>query len=152
MYSFPHQDPPAEVRSVEIVEARMRGASPLAWRSSSASIRRAPESVVRGLRQVFVLRGHSEVERIAEANPQLVSLLLEAHQRIAGIFGPDAPLILQAVSNPDAPAVLPELFLYIQTQLSVREAKAKLEKLDDDWWLDSLPRADGRLTIALEYV
>jgi hypothetical protein len=33
---------------------------------------------------------------------------------------------------------LPELFACIQTRLPVSEAKARLEKLDEEWWLDPL--------------
>jgi hypothetical protein len=47
---------------------------------------------------------------------------------------------------------LPELFVYIQTPLPVTAAREKLEQLDEEWWLDALPRAGGRLNIALEYV
>ncbi len=72
--------------------------------------------------------------------------------QVARIFGPDVPLVLEVIPNPEAVDALPELFLYIQTRLPVHEARARLEKLDDEWWLDALPGADGRLNIALEYV
>jgi hypothetical protein len=36
--------------------------------------------------------------------------------------------------------------------LPVQAARARLAQLDDEWWLDALPRAAGRLNIGLEYV
>jgi hypothetical protein len=155
-YREAHYEPPAQVRSVQscdVTGASLRGAVSLVqWRPSSASVRWAPEPVVRSLQQLFVFRGYSEVERMTEGNPQLVPLLLEARQQIARVFGPDAPLVLEVVPNPEASDALPELFLYIQTRLSVRDAKEKLAQLDDEWWLDALPRSEGRLNLALEYV
>jgi hypothetical protein len=61
-------------------------------------------------------------------------------------------LVLEVVQEPDAMEASPELFLYVQTRLPVAEARAKLAELDEGWWLDALPRAEGRLSIALEYV
>ncbi len=110
------------------------------------------ERRVRSLPQVFVFRGQQDLETMADENPQLVGLLLEAHQQIRRLFEPDTRLVLEIVANPEAADALPELFLYIQTGLPVHAAKQKLERLDDEWWLDALPRAEGRLNIALEYV
>jgi hypothetical protein len=40
----------------------------------------------------------------------------------------------------------------IQTPVPATAAREKLEELDEEWWLDALLRAEGRLNIALEYV
>jgi hypothetical protein len=105
---------------------------------------------VGALRQAFAFRG--DVETMAEGSPHLVPLLIEARQQVGRVFGPDAPLVLEVVENPDASEALPELFMYIQTRLPVQAARARLAQLDDEWWLDALPRAAGRLNIGLEYV
>ena len=102
------------------------------------------------LRQAFVLRG--DVEGLTDEIPQLVPLLLEVRAQVVRFFGPDVPVVLELVQNPEAADALPELFAYIQTRLPVPEAKARLEKLDEQWWLDALARGDGRLNVALEYV
>jgi hypothetical protein len=89
---------------------------------------------------------------MTDGNPQLVPLLLEAREHVERVFGSDAPVVLAVVENPEAVDSLPELFVYIQTPLPVTAAREKLEQLDEEWWLDALPRAGGRLNIALEYV
>jgi hypothetical protein len=100
----------------------------------------------------FCLRDPVEVIRFVRDHHELPLLLAEAKERIADVFGPRTPLILQVVRDPEAEEHRPELSLFIETGLSVDEARAKLAKLDDGWWLDAMPRANGWLNIALEYV
>jgi hypothetical protein len=116
--------------------------------SADAGVRSAP--VGAALRQAFAFRG--DVQALTDDSPQLLPLLLEARQHVERVFGSDVPTVLEVVQNPEAADASPELFAYIQTTLPVPEAREKLEKLDDEWWLDALPRAEGRLNIALEYV
>jgi hypothetical protein len=115
---------------------------------AEAGARSAP--VGTALRQAFAFRG--DVQSLADDNPQLVPLLLEARQQVERVFGSDVPMVLEVVQNPEAADASSELFAYIQTPLPVPEAREKLERLDEEWWLDALPRAEGRLSIALEYV
>lgn len=110
----------------------------------------ARSASVAALQKAFAFRG--DVESMTDGNPQLVPLLLEAGQQVERVFGSDAPVVLAVVENPEAVDSLPELFIFIQTPLSVPVAKEKLEQLDEEWWLDALPRGEGRLNIALEYV
>ena len=110
----------------------------------------ARSSPVAALQQAFALRG--DVQSMTDKNPQLVPLLLEARQHVDQIFGSEAPTVLAVVENPEAADSLPELFVYIQTPLPVPAAREKLAQLDEEWWLDALPRAEGRLNIALEYI
>ena len=114
---------------------------------TAADARPAP---LAALQQAFALRG--DVRSMTDKNPQLVPLLLEARQHVERVFGSDAPTVLAVVENPETADSSPELFVYIQTPLPVSAARAKLAQLDDEWWLDALPRAEGRLNIALEYV
>ena len=110
----------------------------------------AGSAPVAALQQAFAFRG--DVRSMTDGNPQLVPLLLEARENVERVFGSDAPVVLAVVENPEAADSLPELFVYIQTPLPVAAAREKLEQLDEEWWLDALPRAGGRLNIALEYV
>jgi hypothetical protein len=43
-----------------------------------------------------------------------------------------------------------ELILFIQTALPVDQALQKLERLDDDWWLEVGSHTQGNLGINLE--
>jgi hypothetical protein len=102
------------------------------------------------LGQAFAFRG--DVQSMTDGNPHLVPLLLEAREQVDRVFGSSAPIVLEVVENPEAADSSPELFAFIQTPLPVPAAREKLEQLDEEWWLDALPRAEGRLNIALEYV
>jgi hypothetical protein len=110
----------------------------------------ARSAPVAALQQAFALRG--DVRSMTDKTPHLVPLLLEARQHVERVFGSDAPTVLALVENPEAADSLPELFVYIQTPLPVLAAREKLAQLDEEWWLDALPRAEGRLNIALEYI
>jgi hypothetical protein len=110
----------------------------------------ARSAPVAALQQAFALRG--DVRSMTDKTPHLVLLLLEARQHVERVFGSDAPTVLALVENPEAADSLPELFVYIQTPLPVLAAREKLAQLDEEWWLDALPRAEGRLNIALEYI
>ena len=45
-----------------------------------------------------------------------------------------------------------ELFAYILTPLSVQEAQARLDDLDDEWFLDQLDRIGDLLNFNLEFI
>jgi hypothetical protein len=119
----------------------------VSYKPIATDARSAPAAA---LEQAFAFRG--DVQSMTDGNPQLVPLLLEARQQVERVFGSDAPVVLSVVENPEAADSLPELFVYIQTLLPVPVAREKLEQLDEEWWLDALPRAEGRVNIALEYV
>lgn len=44
-----------------------------------------------------------------------------------------------------------ELFAFVQTDLPHQEALARLEQLDEDWWLDASDRAQGKLCMHVEF-
>jgi len=44
-----------------------------------------------------------------------------------------------------------ELFAYIRTSLPVDEALSRLDKFDEEWFLDQLDRAGGRFNFNLEF-
>ena len=151
------QEPPALIApadaSVVIADTFVRGQRPIVeWQTTSASLQRVAEPVMRVLARAFFFRCFENVERVVEESPQLVPLLVEAHERARAIFGTEVPLILDVVTNPDSICGDSELFLFIQTALEPSRARELLERLDETWWLDALPAAENRLSIALEYV
>ncbi len=85
------------------------------------------------------------------AYPQLVEVLLEAHVYLQKYFGPDPRVTLEVVSDPEVEG-MDELFAYIVTTLSVDEALARLDRLDEEWFLDQIDRVDGRFNFNLEFV
>ena len=103
------------------------------------------------LEEIYSLRDAAAVRRFLQACPQLIELLLEAHVYLQEYFGPDPQVTLEVVSDPEAES-MDELFAYILTSLPVDEALARLDKLDEEWFLDQLDRVDGQLNFNLEFV
>jgi len=90
------------------------------------------------------------VQRFLQANPHLIEAILEAYPYLVKCFGPDPQVMLEVVRDPEAEGV-EELFAYILTPLPVDEALARLDKLDQEWFLDQLDRVGGRFNFNLEF-
>ena len=103
------------------------------------------------LEEVYSLRDAAAVRRFLHACPQLVEVLLEAHVYLQKYFGPDPQVTLRVVSDPEAES-MDELFAYILTPLPVDEALARLDRLDEEWFLDQLDRVDGKFNFNLEFL
>jgi hypothetical protein len=81
----------------------------------------------------------------------LIDVLLEAHAYLQKHFGPDPKVALQVVSDPEAKGG-DQLFAYILTPLSVDKALTRLDRIDEEWFLDQLDRTDGLFNFNLEFV
>jgi len=106
---------------------------------------------LRQLEGLYLLRGSVAVRHFLRANPQLVSILLEAHFHLQEHFGPNLQVALEVVSDPEATGQ-EQLFAYIRTSLPVDEALARLDRLDEGWFLGQLDQVDGLLNFNLEFV
>ena len=62
------------------------------------------------------------------------------------------PLVLEVVTDPEADDPEPELFALIETRLNPEEAAHRLDRLDEDWWLDHSPPGPGVLVLDVEFV
>jgi hypothetical protein len=112
--------------------------------SSSASI----DTVISELKERYEFKD-GRVERFIEENPALGNLLLEAYKIIPAHFGPDVGMALEMVADPEALGDR-QLFVLIRTELPRPHARMRLAELDEAWWLDALPAAEGKMEIALE--
>jgi hypothetical protein len=100
------------------------------------------------LEHLFVVRDTAAVAVVLSEVPGLAELLFEAHEKIRSAFGPSVTLRLAVVENADAPAVASEMILSISSQ-SLAEDSDVLRRLDEEWWLDAMPRGGYRLTLCL---
>ena len=103
------------------------------------------------IEEIYSLRDPTSVRRFLHTYPQLVEVLLDAHVYLQKYFGPDPQVILEVVSDPEVEG-MDELFAYILTSLPVDEALARLDRLDEEWFLDQLDRVAGRFNFNLEFV
>lgn len=103
------------------------------------------------IEEIYSLRNAETVRGFLHTYPQLIEVLLEAHVYLQRYFGPDPQVTLEVVSDPEVEAI-EELFAYILASLPVDEALTRLDKLDEEWFLDQLDRTGGRLNFNLEFV
>ncbi len=108
------------------------------------------EPAIKPFERLYAFRKPEEVGQFLEAYPFLTPLLREAHDKIDDYFGPQTAVALEVVTDPEAMDDR-ELFAFIQTSLPSQEALDRLERLDQDWWLDASDRSEGRLCIHVEF-
>lgn len=91
------------------------------------------------------------VKNFLSKNRPLILLLEEIPNKIYQYFGNNERLSLKISYEPDFPQSS-ELWVYILTELSAKEALPILEKFDEEWWLENMDRADCQLNITLKFV
>jgi hypothetical protein len=121
------------------------------WQESGLSLVHASELQFRLVEQLYILRRRAEVIGFIKAYPFLVPLLLEAYGKIAKYFGPSPNVVLEVVSDPEA-ANHRELFILVRTSLTPSEALTRLERFDQEWWLNASEKARCMLNVDVEYV
>jgi hypothetical protein len=108
----------------------------------------ATDGFISELRRLYKFRDDL-VESFLEENPSLGSLLFEAYKIIPDHFGSEVETALEVVADPEAPEDR-ELFVVIRTELPPMKARALLSELDQGWWRDVSPVAEGKMEFALE--
>jgi hypothetical protein len=109
------------------------------------------EPALQSLEQFYTFRRPEEVMEFMRAHPFLVPLLEEVRGQIAQYFGLTPEVILEVVTDPEAENDL-DLFAFIRTSLPPDEALSKLDRLDQEWWLDRVDHAEGKLCIDVEFL
>ena len=104
------------------------------------------------LKTRYSLRSPEEVTAYLRSYPHLVPLLLEAAEVIPRYFGADTHLVLEVVVDPEDESETPELYASVQTRLGVDEGLDRLDRLDEDWWLDRSPAGPGVLVVDIEFL
>jgi len=120
------------------------------WQQAGASTVYVPAIAIRWLESLYIFRKPEEVSQFLKANPFLVPLLLEAHGQIENYFGPHPTVALEVITDPEAMDDR-ELFAFICTSLPPDEALVRLDRLDEEWWLDAMDRAEGKFCIHVEF-
>lgn len=120
------------------------------WSESGASVVRNSESQALLIAELYDLTRPDEVLQFLSSHLFLVPLLIEARDKIADIFGHESRVVLEVITDPEAPADR-ELFAFVRTALPADKALQKLGQLDQDWWLDRLDDAQGKLCIHVEF-
>jgi hypothetical protein len=114
------------------------------------SPRRSIDDDIDELHELYEFTDDVAVENFLWENSFLIDFLPLAATKVREYFGPDNPLALRIVKEPDARDGR-RLFVLIHTALRPKEALARLDELDQDWWLDALPATRAKLTIDIYY-
>lgn len=110
-----------------------------------------PTEPLTRLAQHYTFRRPAEVTAFLHEHPNLSAVLFEALAVIPRYFGDDAPLFLEVFTDPEAEPATRELFVIVQTTVEPDEALARLDRLDEEWWLDASPDGSGILVISIEF-
>lgn len=102
------------------------------------------------LSRLYNIRRESEVFKFLEDKPSIISLVLEAHERIRDYFGSSTELVLEVITDPEATEDY-ELVIFVRTSLSPDDAFSMLEQLDEEWWLDASSDMSEKLCIHMEF-
>jgi len=105
--------------------------------------------VLHKLEAAYSFRDALAVERFLGRHPQLIDLLIEAHAHVAEHFGPHVHVVLEVVADPESDTG-DQLFAYISTTLPPGEALGRLDRIDEEWFLDKLDVAGGLFNFNLE--
>jgi hypothetical protein len=122
-----------------------------AYRVSSRAIPSASSDVFNpNIDKLYIFRDVNDVTSFLEENSFLVPLLQEAYTHIKRHF-PDSDVVLEVVTDPE---IMDEkaLVAFIVVKQTAKEASQALNRLDKEWWLNALERAEDKLHITLEFV
>jgi len=98
----------------------------------------------------YLFRNRHEVLQFLQKHSFLLPLLVEAYGKIAEYFETFSSVVLEVITEPEAENDR-ELFAFIRTGRPVDEALARLERFDEEWWLEASDRAQGKLCIHVEF-
>jgi hypothetical protein len=142
--------PEAEAYKPTPLDAATQALSSWRLHAGTSSEVISKEDTLKRLESLYLPRDSARVREFISRNAGLAGLLLEAYRQIEVYFGTNPPVALEVVSDPEAED-FEELFAYIITSLEPGEALARLEELDESWFLDQLDRAGGKFNLNLEF-
>ncbi|HLG12916.1 MAG TPA: hypothetical protein VJH03_00110 [Blastocatellia bacterium] len=105
--------------------------------------------ILEAVERLYCLREPPEVRRFLSSHSFLIPLVFQAHDRIGSYFAP-LQFTLQVIAEPES-VNDQQLVLFMAVDLSPAEALARLQQFDNDWWLDAMDEAKGKLCISLEF-
>ena len=107
-----------------------------------------PRAVMSELKREFQISDEDETLAFLERHPTVAPLLFDIRSNIRRFFGED-PVRLDMFHDPEWPQDDPELVANIQTALEPKEALARLQKFDDEWWIKRLSETRPPLIVSI---
>jgi hypothetical protein len=110
------------------------------------------ESELQQIANKFNLRGRESVCHFLEQNRFLIKTLFEVRKKFDQYFSSDTHSALEVFTDPEDNNSVPKLFALILTTLSSDDASTRLDRLDQEWWLDQPHEVRRVLNIDVDYV
>lgn len=101
------------------------------------------------LERLYSMRNPLRVRRFLGEHSFLAALLVSAYDATTRYFAP-LSLVLEVIADPEI-SNDEQLVLFVSVQLKPAEAFTRLQRFDNEWWLDALGEARGHLCISLEF-
>jgi len=104
------------------------------------------EELLRKIRQSFILADPAEVESFLRMNRSVAPMLVEAAPHFLEYFK-DSPLVLDVMAEEGAPRTINVLAFWRGER---EEARRALTDFDENWWIDNLQKASGKIVFDYE--
>lgn len=99
------------------------------------------------------IRDPATVASVIEDVPGMLDMLVDSVAVLRTAFGPSATgIVIEPFVDPEVSFPTTRLFVRALTSLSFEDADAILERVVSDWWMENANRAEGRVTIDMEFV
>jgi hypothetical protein len=108
-----------------------------------------PVSQLQSLQSCYAFRDSQEVVSFLEENSALLSLLFEIHGKLREYLS-FPQIFLYVFRDPDSDNDR-QLVVSILPDIDPLMADMQLQRFDEEWWLDNLDRAGGKVCITLEF-
>lgn len=119
------------------------------WQDAGASLAYISPEDLDLLKRLYLIREPAKVTSYLHKHPFLVSVLVNAYLNAQSFF-PDSEIALQIVS--DQEEEYQKLFAYILTEGPAFDSLTRLDKLDDEWFLDQPEHIRCTFNLNLEFV
>lgn len=107
------------------------------------------EAQLNVLEDLYQIIDQEQVNSFLTKNQGIIRVLFDAQQQIRKYFI-NEPLRLKVEKDPEYEKE--ELVIYIETERQVDDVYARLEQLDQNWWLAELGNTNGLLSIAPSFL
>jgi hypothetical protein len=110
------------------------------------------EYELRQLGDRFFFKNIRAVTEFLELHRSLTKVLFDVRQKVDQHFGPDTQTNLELFIDPEDDTEDSKLFALILTALPSREASARLDQLDQEWWLEQPYEVKCAMNIDIQYI
>ncbi|RLF70867.1 MAG: hypothetical protein DRN55_08055 [Thermoplasmata archaeon] len=95
-----------------------------------------------------VRSGREEIRKIMMEDPGVREVLARLPDKVKEYFSEGAILEAEVFHDPEGPSP-PEITVWIRTSLPVEEAISRLDRLDEEWWMDQVEKVGGRVCLLI---